>query len=39
VMGDIAFICPCRLQSTTMPGAYESGEKVAVIEEEREANE
>lgn len=29
----------CRLQSTTVPGAYEPGEKVAVIEEERQPDE
>ncbi|MBN7139017.1 hypothetical protein A7A76_07900 [Lysobacter enzymogenes] len=30
---------PCRLESTTVPGSFEDGEKVAVIEEEREPDE
>ncbi|WMT02832.1 hypothetical protein RDV84_23185 [Lysobacter yananisis] len=30
---------PCRLRSTATPGVYEPGEAVAVIEEEREADE
>lgn len=30
---------PCRLHLTTVPGTYEPGEKVAVIEEEREPDE